>query len=476
MILGFMPAVLSTTRGFVPQYYHDLFISYAHGDEAAPMRWVSRFKDVLTNELGGRLGRPPVIWFDTDRLRPGFQLDEKIRYDLGRTAVLLRMISPFYNNSGYCALEREWFENPASPLDSLVVESQSRSIICVLRPDPEGGPEISEIYAVFHDAEGRPFDPEEKVIQPVVTRLAAAIADLLRRMAASRPLVYVPYAGADVEPTRERLIGELHADGYRTIPRSNEPFQRAKTLEDLNRSPLSVFLLGRTFMSELKSRLAIARELAKGVIIWIDPDCDMDPEQVECADSLIADPPGELLRQRSAQDLLQTVRDRLRDGFQVTFAERVESLRTHDTARKILLICKSEERGDAEHVRLHVEGAGFKVLLPDVTTTSRLAAHRVASLANFSQASGVLVFAKSRAPIWFDQQLRKLSQPVIGTRLAQAIALLDPPPKPDMIESAKGVGFKEGYAARLLVVASDQIAVQQLEPFLNLLRADGSNS
>jgi hypothetical protein len=222
MICRSMAAVPSSNLAFVPQYYYDLFISYAHGDEAPPFHWVSRFKAALEAELGGRLGRPPAVWFDMERLNPGFQLDEKVRYDLGRTAVLLRLISPFYNNSGYCALEREWFENAASPLDPLVVDSQRRSIMCVLRPDPEGGPDSGDIYAVLHSVDGTPFEAEGKSIQPEVTRVAAAIEGLLRRMAAERPVVYAPYAGADVEPVRDRLIRELHAGGYRTIPRPNE--------------------------------------------------------------------------------------------------------------------------------------------------------------------------------------------------------------------------------------------------------------
>jgi hypothetical protein len=296
---------------FVPQYCYDLFISYAHGDEAPPVRWVSRFKGVLGTELGQRLGRPPAIWFDTDRLQTGFQLDERVRYDLERTAVLLRLTSPFYNHSGYCAREREWFDSPTHPLDPPVVDSQSRCLVCVLRPDPDHLPDLGAVYATMHNAEGAPFDPEGRAIQRAATSLAAAIEGLLRRMAARRPLVYVPYAGPDVEPHRKRLMADLHAEGYRTGPRPNEPFQQKKVVDDLRDSPLAVFLLGCSFVPDHRHRLRVASEGSKPVIVWIDPDAEMDSAQVEFADSLINNPPGELLRHGSVQDLIQTARKRL---------------------------------------------------------------------------------------------------------------------------------------------------------------------
>ena len=95
-------------------------------------------------------------------------------------------------------------------------------------------------------------------------------------------------------------------------------------------------------------------------------------------------------------------------------------------------------------------------------------------IAKFSQVSGVLIFAQSPAPTWFDQQLRKLSQPAMGARIADAVAVLDPPPKPEMIQSATEKGFGQGRPERLLVLANGQLQAGQLGPFLQLLRTGGA--
>src|SRR5947209_10281058 len=121
---------------YVPQYHHDVFISYAHRDEQTPddgPGWVSAFASALRVELGAELGDDPVVWFDRERLKPGFVLSETIRYDLSRTAVFLRLQSPSSDQSGYCAQELDWFRSPQLPLDGMEVEGHSRLISVIIR-------------------------------------------------------------------------------------------------------------------------------------------------------------------------------------------------------------------------------------------------------------------------------------------------------------------------------------------------------
>jgi hypothetical protein len=53
---------------FVPGFENDLFISYAHEDDA---RWVHAFADELRDEVSRRLGLSVSIWEDKGRLRAG---------------------------------------------------------------------------------------------------------------------------------------------------------------------------------------------------------------------------------------------------------------------------------------------------------------------------------------------------------------------------------------------------------------------
>src|SRR5262245_19859864 len=111
---------------YVPRYIYDVFVSYAHLDErTADGRpgWVSNFAGELDVALSRELGELAVIWLDRERLKAGFTLSEKIRYDLSRTAILLRLESPSCWQSNYCKLDGQWFQTPHEPLDPLVLAS-----------------------------------------------------------------------------------------------------------------------------------------------------------------------------------------------------------------------------------------------------------------------------------------------------------------------------------------------------------------
>ena len=176
------------TMAYVPQYRYDVFISYAHRDEKPAPGWVSAFKAKLEAELGQELGEDPEIWFDLERLKEGFVLQETIRYDLSRTALFLRLESPSCLQSPYCPKELEWFRNPQLPLDPLEIEHRSRVIPLVIRVqchvhDP------NVIEGAFHDKDGLPLDSEGLEIRghdggvesiafaPLGNRLAAGLND-----------------------------------------------------------------------------------------------------------------------------------------------------------------------------------------------------------------------------------------------------------------------------------------------------------
>jgi len=51
---------------FVPGYEHDVFVSYAHGDNR---EWVGRFVDRLRSKLNEKLGDSAEVWLDETKLR-----------------------------------------------------------------------------------------------------------------------------------------------------------------------------------------------------------------------------------------------------------------------------------------------------------------------------------------------------------------------------------------------------------------------
>src|ERR1700726_3554255 len=67
---------------YVPGYDHDVFVSYAHADEAADAsgKWATELVDRLRGALKHRLGGSEElrIFFDTASLRSNQQLEEML--------------------------------------------------------------------------------------------------------------------------------------------------------------------------------------------------------------------------------------------------------------------------------------------------------------------------------------------------------------------------------------------------------------
>src|SRR5215467_15939385 len=83
---------------FVPGFDHDVFISYAHGDDRD---WINRFLDRLKPALSRRLPGADV-WIDKDDLRQSSDFKQEIPVELASSAVLISLVSPIYIDRPYC--------------------------------------------------------------------------------------------------------------------------------------------------------------------------------------------------------------------------------------------------------------------------------------------------------------------------------------------------------------------------------------
>jgi hypothetical protein len=98
---------------YVPGFQNDLFLSYAHGDNAAG--WISALHERLKIRLRELLGVSPAIWRDERRLGGETDFAEEIRRQVANTAVVIAVVSPSYLSSAYCRLERQAFSTAAQP-------------------------------------------------------------------------------------------------------------------------------------------------------------------------------------------------------------------------------------------------------------------------------------------------------------------------------------------------------------------------
>src|SRR5271165_6028959 len=87
---------------YVPGFEHDIFISYAHGDDRD---WINRLLDRLKPELKRRLGIEPTIWIDKGDLRSSRDFRQEIPDSVRSSAVFVLLPSPTYIRSPYCVGE-----------------------------------------------------------------------------------------------------------------------------------------------------------------------------------------------------------------------------------------------------------------------------------------------------------------------------------------------------------------------------------
>lgn len=99
---------------YVPNYKHDIFVSYAHVDNApfagAEKGWVTTLIGELKNQLGRKLGRSEAysLWMDYE-LRGNEPLTPDINEQLSNCATFLLIFSRGYLQSRWCRLEMNTF-------------------------------------------------------------------------------------------------------------------------------------------------------------------------------------------------------------------------------------------------------------------------------------------------------------------------------------------------------------------------------
>lgn len=91
---------------YVNGFEHDVFISYAHGDNESG--WVRDVWKTLKSRVGQYLGSRDKLsfWFDERGLEPNHLLDASIPAACGRSAILVCVVTPSYLNSTWCGAER----------------------------------------------------------------------------------------------------------------------------------------------------------------------------------------------------------------------------------------------------------------------------------------------------------------------------------------------------------------------------------
>ncbi|MFL6215563.1 MAG: toll/interleukin-1 receptor domain-containing protein [Blastocatellia bacterium] len=213
--------------GYLPGYQHDIFISYAHVDNAVVSEeagWVTRFREHLDVQLSKRVGRMGAVKIWQDPALEGSQLfDKTIEEAINNSALFIALTSSGYLASEYCQQEVRLFQRKADgePL-GLAVGDRLRFFNVLLGnvPFSEWPAEFGRTSGFpFHDAEstddfGYPSDPQEKAFQMQLRKLVEAVYRTLCAMKENLQSVAPAVALASTPTARSSSMTPQSGDGF----------------------------------------------------------------------------------------------------------------------------------------------------------------------------------------------------------------------------------------------------------------------
>src|ERR1051326_5015937 len=172
---------------YVPSFEHDIFISYAHADNAGTERVSGFHRDLvqrLTTRLGARGFHKPDEWgvFDRFGLKAGDAVSPKIERSARRSAVMISLLSPSYLQAPFCIEEVEWFldskRGARDPIERrLIPIVLNHTDEDALRQFPQFATEL--LHETLCNATTA-YEPRSPAWNGVLEPLACQIADHLR--------------------------------------------------------------------------------------------------------------------------------------------------------------------------------------------------------------------------------------------------------------------------------------------------------
>lgn len=307
---------------YVPDFAHDVFVSYAHVDNE-PLGdlnhgWVSLLVQNVRKVIDQKLGRKGScdIWMDY-RLRKNEPFTPNIMDAVDTSATLLVVLSPGYLASPWCEREREAFRK--------IKEGRDPSSVFVVELDPLEGDRPTE----FADLTGYRFwvqEPEKRAPRilgfpkqdqtywDAALELSHELAVALKGLKASREqgrapstpshrkTVFLAQTTDDLWQDYKSVKDYLDQVGVAVVPRTMYPQDaesfRAAAEKDLERCDAFVQLLsgipGRAPDDYPdgypKLQFELARTADKPILQWRSPALDVDTVDVDVVRQLLQEP------------------------------------------------------------------------------------------------------------------------------------------------------------------------------------------
>jgi hypothetical protein len=266
--------------GYVPGLAHDIFLSYAHGDNETG--WVTYFETRLRHRLRERLGFTPDVWRDDRKLGGGDSFPDEIKQALSSTGIVVSVVSPSYLVSEYCRRERTQFhEALQARAEGLQVGNRYRLVKVIKTPSPGnahrqlltktlGFDFFAENLATSTFTEFATGSPE---FESALDRIAGWLAETISLMRNQKQGIYIAEPPPpEMETDWRKLRGELETKGYRMLPELRlDPigFDEESIRSALEPAAVSVHFFGAAYDQFAAAQAEAARTLRKPAVIWV---------------------------------------------------------------------------------------------------------------------------------------------------------------------------------------------------------------
>lgn len=433
-------------KPYVPNFENDIFISYAHIDNAPLAKnqegWVTFFHTALQARLRQWLGVSNdvlVIWRDA-KLQGNDYLSDTLLKQFPQIAVLVSILSPRYIESEWCRKELQEFAEVAEKTGGLSIEDKARifKVVKTLIPREEYPEALQGLlgYEFFtvdaHKDRPSEFRPElgpdaEQNFFVKLEDLAYDIHLLLKTLKARQsgasdstrasgcsPAVYLAPTTSDLSEVYDEIRRELLVRNCRVLPTGDLPLHNTvalknRVLADLGRCNLSVHLIGAKYgfvpEDETHSLVEIQHELASEFsrndglsrLIWLPPGLQtLDERQQKFIHALRTDA---YIHEHA--DLLEMSRPELKRLILVKLRNSKSNgadMSAPGGRTRVYLICSEQDREAVAPVEDHLYEQDFEVELPDFEgeETERRQTHQDKLL----NCDGVLIYCGEVTDAW----------------------------------------------------------------------------
>jgi hypothetical protein len=202
---------------YVPEYEHDIFISYRRLDNKPSLfpgmndklEWVKDFKDNLQNKINQKLGNEETrIWMDTTDMQGNQPLDEVLKTNVKNSATLIVILSTGYLQSRYCLDELQTFTEGPAWKGRIFVVKHAR-----LEPEDKVHPSLEQLtgYDFFDETTGDTIAPINTLYTDNLRRLRDQLSAMLKdlKQNSSSP----GSAASDQNQSRQQVATVLLAEG-----------------------------------------------------------------------------------------------------------------------------------------------------------------------------------------------------------------------------------------------------------------------